>query len=272
MNFLSKAGVPCVGSSYYLKRNPVTVARQTDYVFKQSWVKVIFSRMRPIGQILNFDNQREFENRGTEHMHAWLHMVDAPKIYKNEDSEVVKFIDNGITCALPDETKYSEMSNLVKKCRLTIIQPLEERSLTCIFNAPWALSDKSRVVRFEEQIDETTVKQSKKLIEKELVVTISDLSGLTLSEIFEECRVTAEKHDNTGFTEKKVFVLYKRKPFEVNIGPCPVNLKLLKSNINLHFVTGVYAVLTYLTSSFCKPEHAKSSLMKMTKKGLWKRY
>ena len=77
--------------------------------------------MRPIGQILNFDDQREFENRGTEHMHAWLHIVDAPKIYENEDSEVVRFIGNCITCALPDETKYSEMSNLVKKCRPTII-------------------------------------------------------------------------------------------------------------------------------------------------------
>ena len=40
----------------YLKRNPVTVARQIDYVFKQLWGKVIFSGMHPIGQILNFDD------------------------------------------------------------------------------------------------------------------------------------------------------------------------------------------------------------------------
>ena len=44
----------------YLKRNPVTVARQIDYVFKQLWGKVIFSGMHPIGQILNFDDQRKF--------------------------------------------------------------------------------------------------------------------------------------------------------------------------------------------------------------------
>ena len=54
----------------YLKRNPVTVARQIDYVFKQLWGKVILSGMHPIGQILNFDDRREFQNRGTEHMHA----------------------------------------------------------------------------------------------------------------------------------------------------------------------------------------------------------
>ena len=32
----------------YLKRNPVTVARQIDYVFKQLWGKVILSGMHPI--------------------------------------------------------------------------------------------------------------------------------------------------------------------------------------------------------------------------------
>ena len=50
-------------------------------------------------------------------------------------------------------------------------------------------SDKTRIVRSEEKIDETIVKQSKKLIEKVLsfIVTISDLPDVTLSEILEEC-------------------------------------------------------------------------------------
>ena len=52
------------------EKKSVTVARQIDYVFKQLWGKVILSGMHPIGQILNFDDRREFQNRGTEHMHA----------------------------------------------------------------------------------------------------------------------------------------------------------------------------------------------------------
>ena len=78
----------------YWKRNPVTVARQIYYVFKQLCGKVILSGMHPIGQILNFDNQREFQKRRTEHMHPLIHVVDAPKIGENENSEVVEFIDN----------------------------------------------------------------------------------------------------------------------------------------------------------------------------------
>ena len=46
--------------NYLKKKTPFTVARQIDYVFKQLWGKVILSGMHPIGQILNFDSQREF--------------------------------------------------------------------------------------------------------------------------------------------------------------------------------------------------------------------
>ena len=67
--------------------------------------------------------------------------------------------------------------------------------------------------------------------------------------------------------EKEVPILYKRKPFEVNIGPYNiVILKLLKSNINLQFVTSVSGMLTYLASYLCKPEHAMSKFIKKPSK------
>ena len=66
---------------------------------------------------------------------------------------------------------------------------------------------------------------------------------------------------------KKVSILSKRKPFEMNIGPYnTATLKLLKSNMNLQFVTGTYAILAYLMSYLCNPEHAVSKLMKKTSK------
>ena len=123
--------------------------------------------MHPIGQILNFDDQREFQSRGTEHTHAPIHIVDSPKIDENEESEVVEFIGY-VTCALPDDTKYPEISNLLKKvwtqyhtttCR-------KKKIVVCRFNAPWAPSDKTRIVRSEQKIDEMIVKQSKILAEK----------------------------------------------------------------------------------------------------------
>ena len=162
----------------YLKRNPVTVPRQIDYIFKQLWGKVILSGMHPIGQILNFDDRREFQHRGTKHMHVPIHLAGALKIDENEDKEVIEFIDKYITCALPDETKYSEMGNLIKKVQTHhhTITCRKKKGVTCRFNAPWALSDKTRIICAEKKIDETMVKQSRKLIDKVLsyIVTISD--------------------------------------------------------------------------------------------------
>ena len=143
--------------------------------------KVILSGMHPIGQILDFDDRREFQNRGTEHMQAPIHVVDAPKIDKNNDSEVIEFIDKYITCALPDEEKYPEMNKLVRKVQT------HHHTTTCRkkkgFNAPWTPSMETRIVRCEETIDEMKVKSSKKLIEKVLsyIVKLDDLSYMSYS-------------------------------------------------------------------------------------------
>ena len=45
-------------------------------------------------------------------MHAPIHVVDAPEIVENENSELVEFIDKHITCAFPDEIKYLETIKL----------------------------------------------------------------------------------------------------------------------------------------------------------------
>ena len=81
----------------YLKRNPVTVAREIDHIFKNIWGKVILSGMHPIGQILNYDDCREFQNRCTEHVHDPIHVIDAPKIDEDSDDVVAAFIDKYVT-------------------------------------------------------------------------------------------------------------------------------------------------------------------------------
>ena len=43
-------------------------------------------------------------------------------------------------------------------------------------------------------------------------------------------------------------------------------LQLLKSNVNIQFVNVIFAILTYLTPSLHKPEHAVSQLRKKASK------
>ena len=50
-----------------------------------------------MGPILNYDERREFQNRGTEHMHSPVHVVDAPKLDEDDETKgdkVVPFISN----------------------------------------------------------------------------------------------------------------------------------------------------------------------------------
>ena len=98
------------------------------------------------------------------------------------------------------------MSNLVKKVQTHH----HKMGVGCRFNAPCEPSNKTRIICSEEKIDETIVNQSKKLIEKVLsyIVTISDLSDVTLLLHLEKCGVTAEQYDNTlGCMEKKVYII-----------------------------------------------------------------
>ena len=73
----------------WLQHNPVTVARQIDYIFEQLWSKVILSGAHPIGQILNYDRRKEMQGRGTEHFHAAVHVKDAPRLDRETDDQCI---------------------------------------------------------------------------------------------------------------------------------------------------------------------------------------
>ena len=76
------------------------------------------------------------------------------------------------------------MSNLIKRVQTHhhITTCRKKNGVACRFNAPWAPSNKTRIVCSEEKTDKTIVKQSKKLTEKVLsYIVTSDLSDVTLS-------------------------------------------------------------------------------------------
>ena len=80
-----------------------------------------------------------------------------------EDNELVEFIDKHITRALLGESKYPQIINLVKKVQ-THHNTTTCRKKKCIarkFNAPCTPSDETEIIRSEEKMDETKVKQRK---------------------------------------------------------------------------------------------------------------
>ena len=183
----------------YLKRNPVTVARQIDYRFNQLWRKVLLSGMHPIGQILNYDDRREYQGRGVQHVHAPIHVKDSPKLDKESDEDVVSFIDRYITCALPDSTSSPELSNLVKKvqthhhtttCR-------KKSGVKCRFNAPWPPSEKTIIVRAPSTKND--LKKANLCVNKVLskLNRIGNFTDITQSEILEQVGIPVDEYENS---------------------------------------------------------------------------
>lgn len=255
----------------WLKRNPVIVARQIDYIFtKFLGPHVLMSGMHIIGQIINFDEAREFQGRCVQHPHVAIHVKDAPILDKNPESEVVQFIDKYITCAIPDKDTEPELHDLVTsrlthKCTTTC---RKKKGVRCRFNSPWPVSDQTKIAR-GEGVTRDEVKQSKKIVDKVLTEivdnrTTEELCNVTLEDILHSSGVSEEEYENAMQTmQRNTAIHHKRQPNELNISPYnTVLLSLLKANMNLQFVTGVYGLLTYLTSYLCKAEKTVSELMK----------
>ena len=122
--------------------------------------------MHPIGQLLNFDSCTEFQGRGTEHFHSPIHVIGAPKIDEADDKDVIEFIDQYVTCSIPDE-KCPELNGLVKKVQTQngTTTCKKRKGVTCRFNAPWPPSEEKLTQR-NKDIDKTELAVSKKLLIK----------------------------------------------------------------------------------------------------------
>ena len=260
----------------YFKRNPVTVARQIDHIFNKVFPKMLMSGMHPIGQILNYDDRREFQHRtGLEHVHAQVHIKDAPRINENDssnDQEVVDFIDKYITCSLPDKDEHPKLHSLVntvqKHHHTTTCR--KKSGSRCRFKAPWPPSEETCIVR-GKQIDKNEYRQSKKILDKvfdQINSSSTDLQDVTLDDLLRSCDLSRSEYFSAlDKVQKKLTVIYKRAPNETNIGPYnTVMISILQSNMNIQYVTNMYAVLAYITSYMCKPERNMSELMKKAHK------
>ena len=71
------------------------------------------SGLDPIGEIFNYDDNKEFQDRGVQHDHGMVHVQDAPRLDESSDAEIVQFVDRYIPCSLPDKESRVELHNLV---------------------------------------------------------------------------------------------------------------------------------------------------------------
>ena len=122
-------------------------------------------------------------------------------------------------------------------------------------------------------LDRESQNEAKDILDKVLsqLVTIAgegDLGKYTLDEILGLANVSRSKYEESlKLYKTKATITYKRNADETFISPYNTTiLATLQANMNIQYVTNVYAVLVYLTSYLCKAEHSMSELMKKAAK------
>lgn len=96
-----------------LNIEPGLVAYYFNQRFNSFFAKVLFAHNGPIGKVTGYFWRREYQSRGAPHMHIKLWINGAPIIGVDKEEDVINFIDNHITCALPDPIKEPILYDLV---------------------------------------------------------------------------------------------------------------------------------------------------------------
>ena len=88
-----------------INSNPVTAALMSDHRVKCFMKDLLLSEANPIGKIKDHFIRVEFQQRGWPHIHCLFWVEDAPQLDRESDEDVVRFIDQYVSCSQPDINK-----------------------------------------------------------------------------------------------------------------------------------------------------------------------
>ena len=85
--------------------DPISVSRQFYHKFHQSFIKIKFHQNHSGGVLCPvelFYWKKEYQQRGAPYYHVLLWIWDAPTIGNDDPQKIVSFIDERITCHIPN--------------------------------------------------------------------------------------------------------------------------------------------------------------------------
>ena len=126
-------------------KDPVTCARNFEYMFPLFIRDVLKSSVMPIGEIADYFYRIEFQQKGSPHIHGLFWVKDAPHYGKSPNEEIVTFGDKYVTCQKPNiSNEMEELVNLqmhrhAKTCK-------KAGHKICRFNFPLPLMPRSMIL------------------------------------------------------------------------------------------------------------------------------
>ena len=110
---------------------------------------------------------------------------------------------------------------------------------------------------------------AKSILKKVVNVIEQSENASNMSEeiLLQRANITKSDYYNALSLSKKTTIIMKRSTSEMNINNYnPIILRALRANMDIKYITNIWACIAYLTSYMCKPERTMSELMRKASK------
>ena len=97
--------------------DPISVSRKFSQKFRDFFTTVLLQG-EVLGEVTHYFWKKEYQSRGAPHYHVLLWIKDAPVIGVDSEHAITEWIDNRITCHIPNEEVSPELYRLVTKYQL----------------------------------------------------------------------------------------------------------------------------------------------------------
>ena len=97
--------------------DPVSVSRKFSLKF-HAFFQTVISKGQILGKVSHFYWKKEYQSRGAPHYHALVWIEDAPVIGVDPPEKVLAWIDDRISCQIPDDQLSPELHQLVTRFQL----------------------------------------------------------------------------------------------------------------------------------------------------------
>ena len=108
---------PSYNAGKLCTEDPVSVSRKFSMKF-HAFFQTVLKKGEVLGTVDHFYWKKEYQARGAPHYHALLWIKDAPVIDKDDPDDVLKWIQERITCHIPDKKSDPELHNLVTRYQM----------------------------------------------------------------------------------------------------------------------------------------------------------
>ena len=118
--------------------DPVSVSRQFSHKF-HSFFQTVIVKGEVLGPVSHYYWKKEYQARGAPHYHVLVWIKDAPVINQDDPDKVLAWVEQRITCHIPEEQSNLELHRAIR-CTSAVITASADASVAAPLSPPAGLN------------------------------------------------------------------------------------------------------------------------------------